>query len=307
MRPGFFGCHLARVDKHPGAGPRTVSGWLLRLCIGCLIGVLLSACSKMVTLQANLTDADANEIILVLNRNGIEVGKERAKEGVTLMVSETELARATQAMNAAGLPRRSMSNLGEVFKKQGMISSPLEERVRYIHGLSEELGHTLQQFDHVISARVHVVLPERIAPGEPIQPSSAAVFVKYQPPLDEDAVAPRIRRLVASSIPGLSNEDGRDKVTVVMTPSELPPPSIEWTTVGPFKVQASSSGALTATLIVLTTLAILTISIGGMELAKRNPKLAEHLAKYRGLTLKNFKKTKDLEKDGAPDTNDAVG
>jgi type III secretion protein J len=112
---------------------------------------------------------------------------------------------------------------------------------------------------------------------------------------------------VASSIPGLSNEDGRDKVTVVMTPSELPPPSIEWTTVGPFKVQASSSGALTATLIVLTTLAILTISIGGMELAKRNPKLAEHLAKYRGLTLKNFKKTKDIEKDGAPNTNDAVG
>ena len=247
---------------------------LLRLCCVLLLLAALAACSRMVTLQAALTDADANEIVLVLNRKGIEVDKQKGKEGVTLLVKDSELSRATETMNAAGLPRRTLSNLGEVFKKQGMISSPMEERIRYIHGLSEELESTLQQFDNVVSARVHVVLPERIAPGEPIQPSSAAVFVKYRPPMDEDVVMPRIRKLVASSIPGLSGEEGRNKVSVVMMPGAAPAAGIEWTMLGPFTVAASSANGLLLTMIFLLLIAL---SGGGYLLfrfALRNPTVA---------------------------------
>jgi type III secretion protein J len=236
-----------------------------------LIGVLC-ACSKKVVLQSNLTDADANEIVLVLTSQGISVQKEKAKEGFNLTVDELDLSRATQAMNSAGLPRRALSDLGQEFKKQGMISSPLEERIRYIHGLSEELSYTLQQFDGVITARVHVVLPERIAPGEPVQPSSAAVFIKYRPPMDEDAIVPRVRQLVAASIPGLSEGDARDKVSVVMTPSELPVQVVQWTTVGPFVVQSGSSGTLLMTLVILSLLAVAGAGFGTVTLLKRIPK-----------------------------------
>ena len=258
------------------------------LRMGCLLLLLatLAACSRMVVLQAALNDADANEIILVLNRKGIEVDKQKGKDGVSLLVKDVELSRATETMNAAGLPRRSLSNLGEVFKKQGMISSPMEERIRYIHGLSEELESTMLQFDHVVSARVHVVLPERIAPGEPIQPSSAAVFVKYRPPLDEDAVMPRIRRLVASSIPGLASEDGRSKVSVVMMPGEPPTPGIEWTMLGPFTVAASSAGglALTMSALLLTTLS----SLGyiGLQRALRHPRVARMVTEFAARRIK---------------------
>ncbi|UWE18951.1 type III secretion system inner membrane ring lipoprotein SctJ [Herbaspirillum huttiense] len=241
--------------------------------------LLLSACSRSVNLQAGLSDGDANEIVLVLNRKGISVEKQKSKEGVTLIVKEDDLSRATETMNEAGLPRRSLSNLGEVFKKQGMISTPMEERIRYIHGLSEELESTLQQFDHVISARVHVVLPERIAPGEPIQPSSAAVFVKYRAPLDEDMVMPRIRKLVASSIPGLSGEEGRAKVSVVMMPGEAATAGIEWTTLGPFVVAVSSVRALGLTLLGLVLLVLL---VGGWLVllhVQRNPKLMLMIAR----------------------------
>lgn len=233
----------------PGVGYSAIrcgarrSGIWSKLAILCAV-ILLSACSKVVTLQTGLNDQDANEIVMVLNRQGIAVEKIRSKEGVNLTVAEGELSRATAAMTAAGLPRRSISSLGEVFKKQGMISTPLEERVRYLHGLSEELGFTLQQFDNVVSARVHVVLPERIAPGEPVQPSSAAVFVKYRPPLDEDAVTPRIRRLVSAGIPGLNSEDGRSKVSVVLTPGEELPQGMQWTTVFGFQVEAGSATPL---------------------------------------------------------------
>ncbi|WP_081768927.1 type III secretion system inner membrane ring lipoprotein SctJ [Herbaspirillum sp. RV1423] len=243
----------------------------------CIFGLLalLSACGKMVILQAGLTDGDANEIVLILNRKGMEVEKQKNKEGVSLLVKEQDLSRATEAMNVAGLPRRALSNLGEVFKKQGMISTPMEERIRYIHGLSEELENTLQQFDNVVSARVHVVLPERIAPGEPIQPSSAAVFVKYRPPLDEDAIMPRVRRLVASSIPGLSGDEGRNKVSVVMVPAEPPPPGIEWTTVGPFIVAVASAGDLMFTLLAMTLLTLLCLGYVGLRAAMRNEKVAQ--------------------------------
>lgn len=239
-----------------------------------MLSLLLAACTKMVVLQAGLTDVDANEIVLVLNRKGIEVEKQKTKEGVTLSVREPDLSRATEAMTTAGLPRRNLSNLGEVFKKQGMISTPMEERIRYIHGLSEELESTLLQFDNVVAARVHVVLPERIAPGEPIQPSSAAVFIKYRTPLDEDAVTPRVRRLVASAIPGLSGDDGRNKVSVVMMPGEEPPPGIEWTTVGPFTVAAKSASGLMFTMIVLVLLALSGAGYVGFRQAMRHPRVA---------------------------------
>jgi type III secretion protein J len=247
-----------------------------RICMLCVVAVLC-ACGKVVDLQTGLNDADANEIVSLLNRHGIHAEKRPTKEGVALMVKDTDISRATQTMHAAGLPRRSLSNLGQMFKKEGMISTPLEERVRYIHGLSAELEYTLQQFDHVISARVHVVLPERVAPGEPIQPSSAAVFIKYTPPLDEDTIVPRIRRLVASSIPGLSTEEGRAKVSVVLTPSEASAPAIEWTTVGPFRVMADSAGSLFWTFLVLLLVMTGAAGVVSFQLAKRNPKVAAWL------------------------------
>lgn len=257
-----------------GQGARVVRAVMLLLAT-----VMLAACSKLVTLQASLKDADANEIVLVLNQNGIEVEKRRDKEGVTLMVNESDLSRASAAMTASGLPRRNPASLGEVFKRQGMISSPLEERVRYIYGLSEELGYTLQQIDHVISARVHVVLPERVAPGEPILPSSAAVFVKYRPPLDTDVIVPSIHNLVAASIPGLAGDASRDKIRVVMISAEAQGPSIQWTKVGPFMVQAMSAEALGATLLGLIVLVLAAGGIALFEMAKHNARLAAVLAK----------------------------
>jgi type III secretion protein J len=267
----------AAADTPRQRQPRSRHARFWRMACGLLVLLLLSACTKLVILQAGLSDADANEIALVLNRKGIEVDKQKGKETVSLMVKDADLSRATEAMNAAGLPRRTLSNLGEVFKKQGMISSPMEERVRYIHGLSAELESTMLQFDNVVAARVHVVLPERIAPGEPIQPSSAAVFIKYRPPMDEDAVMPRVRRLVASSIPGLSGDDVRAKVSVVMVPGERPTPGIEWTKLGPFTVAVSSATGLRLTLTLLFLTALGACGYIVFQAALRSPRMAQVL------------------------------
>lgn len=259
----------------------SLATFLMRVCV-LLVLLALGACGDVTNLQSGLNDADANEIITVLNRHGIKTEKRISKDGVTVAVSASEISRATELMHAAGLPKRARSNLGQVFKKEGMISTPLEERVRYIHGLSQELEFTLQQFDNVVSARVHVVLPERIAPGEPVQPSSAAVFIKYRPPLDEDMVIPRVRSLVASSIPGLSGEEGYGKVSVVLAPGINTESLIEWASIGPFRVHASSTGALIGTLALLVALAIAGLAFSVAIIAKPDMKFAVFLRKYIG-------------------------
>ncbi len=116
------------------------------------------------------------------------------KTGVSVRVASENIERSVNILDAAGLPRKARTNLGEVFQKSGVISSPMEERARYIYALSQEVESTLAQIDGVVVARVHVVLPERIAPGEPVQPASASVFIKYHDTLDPDSIEPRIRR-----------------------------------------------------------------------------------------------------------------
>lgn len=235
-----------------------------RASVACLALALLGTpgCTDRTTLQAGLGDHDANEIVALLRRSGIQTAKQPGKAGVTLVVADSELARATELMHAAGLPRKAHDQLGQVFKKDGMISTPMEERARYLHALSQELEATISQIDNVVVARVHIVLPERVAPGEPVQPSSASVFVKYQPPFDEDLLVPRIRRLVGGSIPGLGGEEEQRKLSVVLVPAEPLAVAVEWDKVGPFMLESESARRLHTWLWVATTSALAALGAG---------------------------------------------
>lgn len=214
---------------------------------------LLSGCREYIELHKQMDEADANEVIAALVSKGVEAKKESKKEGFSVLIDEADMARAVNLLAAEGLPRRHKTSMGEIFKKEGVISTPLEERARYIYALSQELEYTLSQMQGVIVARVHVVLPERIAPGEPINPSSAAVFIKHEKDFDPDVYSARVRQLVASSIPGLWNDkqgnDKQDKIAVVYSVAEKAEITTKWFWVGPFKVESESAAALKNTFI----------------------------------------------------------
>lgn len=174
----------------------------------------VGGCDKQIELHRSLLESEANEMIAELADNGVKAEKLVTKDGVTLMVNSPDMAKSVHVLQAAGLPRQNQVSFGEVFKKEGVISTPTEERARYLYALSQELEHTLNQIDGIVKARVHVVLPERIAPGEPVLPSSAAVFIKHQVWLDPDIILPRIERMIAKSIPGLSGQ-ADEKLAVI--------------------------------------------------------------------------------------------
>ncbi len=195
----------------------------LRACLVGLLALSLAACGSRVELMAAIPEAEANEVLAALVNAGIAARKIPGKEGkVGVSVDADEVGRAVDLLRAQGLPRGRFAGMGEVFRKEGLISSPLEERARYIYALSQELGATLNEIDGVIVARVHVVLPERGSPGDPSQPSSAAVFIKHQADYNLDTVQPQIRRLVVNSIPSLTP----DKVSIVTVAAQSAPASV---------------------------------------------------------------------------------
>ncbi|MEY4211498.1 MAG: hypothetical protein RLZ92_1879 [Pseudomonadota bacterium] len=176
----------------------------------------LISCTGRVELMQGVTESEANEALAALLESGITASKLPGKEGtVGIEVGSADVARAISILKSEGLPRERYAKMGEVFKKEGLISSPLEERARYLWALSQELSATISQIDGVIKARVHVVLPERGAAGDPSLPSSAAVFIKHKAGINIDESVAQVKRLVANSITGLS----ADKVTVILLPS----------------------------------------------------------------------------------------
>ncbi|MGE0329469.1 MAG: type III secretion system inner membrane ring lipoprotein SctJ [Ramlibacter sp.] len=178
-----------------------------------LLILALTGCTRQVELMAAMPEAEANEVMAALQNAGLDADKKPGKEGmVSLLINAEQMGRAVDLLRAKGLPQQRYAGMGQVFKKEGLISSPLEERARYLYALSQELGSTLSQIDGVIVARVHVVLPERAAPGDPGLASSAAVFIKHQQGYDLDTLQPQIRRLVNNAIPGLTPE----KISIVL-------------------------------------------------------------------------------------------
>jgi type III secretion protein J len=90
---------------------------------------------------------------------------------------------------------------------------------------------------------VHVVLPERIAPGEPVQPASAAVFIKHTSALDPDSVRGRIQQMVASSIPGMSGESpDSKKFAIVFVPAAEFQDTERLVSFGPFLIDNQNLG-----------------------------------------------------------------
>ena len=207
----------------------------------CLAALLLAGCGRQVELMAAMPEGEANEVMAALQNAGISATKVPGKEGmVGLNIDADKVGRAVDLLREKGLPRERFAGMGQVFRKEGLISSPLEERARYLYALSQELGATLSQIDGVIIARVHVVLPERSATGEPAVPSSAAVFIKHQDGYSLETVQPLIRRLVTNSIPGLT----ADKVSIVLVNAQ---PASQLRKDAPAERGASGGAAAAAT------------------------------------------------------------
>ena len=187
----------------------------VRRAVGaCLIALALAGCKS--ELYTDLSEREANEMIAALMEIGIPASKDSGGDGVSVIVDEGRFAEAIAHLNARGLPSTRYESIGDVFQREGIVSSPVEERARYIYALSQELSQTVGEIDGVLSARIHVVLPETDMLGRDFKPSSASVFIKHAPDAPVERFTSQIKLLVANSIEGLKY----DNITVVTVPAQ---------------------------------------------------------------------------------------
>ncbi len=184
----------------------------LIVCAWALVG-----CSQQ-ELYGQLSERQANEMVALLRNQGIDADKQRTKEGqqFALMVPSSGFARAVELLHAAGYPRDEHDTLGGVFKKDGFVTTHLEERARFMHALAQELATTIQSIDGVVLARVHLAVPEKRRFTEKPETSAASVFIKHRPGLDLSPQLGSIKALVVNAIEGLPYES----VTVVTFAAE---------------------------------------------------------------------------------------
>ncbi|WP_353020254.1 type III secretion system inner membrane ring lipoprotein SctJ [Mesorhizobium sp. M0800] len=184
--------------------------------------LVLQACS--VELYSNLNQRQANEIVATLMRHGIPAQREVGKDGkMTVSVQKGRFAEAMAILDESGLPKQEFQTLGEVFKRDGLVSSPVEERATMIYGLSQELSQTISDIDGVLSARVHLVLPENDPLRQQLLPSSASVFIRYRASVPMNELIPQVKMLVAKGIAGLTY----DNVSVTLIPVAATAPNQE--------------------------------------------------------------------------------
>ena len=171
------------------------------------VALMLAGCDKEVTLHSGLEERQANLVMAALRDAGIGCNKEPGEEGTwNVLVSEPKFADAVNLLEQQGLPRRPHMGVGEVFKKTGMISSPSEERIRFMDALAQDLARTISMIDGVVDARVHVVLPENDPFARNAQPSSAAVAIRSRWDADVTDIVPSVKGLVKNAIEGLQYE-----------------------------------------------------------------------------------------------------
>ena len=228
------------------------------LVIACML--MLVGCKT--ELYTDLDQRQANEIVTTLLQHGIAADRTFGKGGrVSVAIDSSRLADAITILKDNGLPKREFDTLGGVFKRDGLVSSPAQERAQMIYALSQELEKTVSDIDGVLSARVHLVLPENDPLRQQLLPSSASVFIRHRASMEMDSLVPQIKMLVANGVAGLSY----DKVSVILVPVQahdtlaLNDPPAAASPEGARRAVASSSGDG----LLLYGLAILVVVLGG--------------------------------------------
>ena len=172
------------------------------------IGIVLAASLFLVgcktELYSDLKEREVNEMISVLAVNGIDASRSSDGKGsFGISVDRGDFSLAIAKLSEKGLPREQFGSLGKIFNSEKLVSTPFEERARFMHALNEELSNSISRINGVVSARVHLMVPEDSPFEDNKTPPRASVFIYQEAGQDLRPQIPTIKNLIVNSLDNL--------------------------------------------------------------------------------------------------------
>ena len=179
-----------------------------------MLASLLSGCEPSEELYAELSEREANDIVAILQFNDFAAQKQDLGKGLfAVEIPTSKFSRAIDLLHGWGYPRSGLISLGDLFKPAGIVPTQMEEQIRFIYGISQELTETLGYLNGVIDSRVHIALGNiegtpLIGPKAKKKKNTASVFILYDDTREDlGLLIPKIKQLVGNSMPNLAVDD----------------------------------------------------------------------------------------------------
>ena len=175
----------------------------LAIVVGTFTAMIASK-PRMAVLFSGLESEDAGAIAQKLNDEKIPY--ELAGNG-TISVPADKVYDVQMKMAVQGLPQGGSAGF-ELFDKSTFGMTEFTEKLNYQRALQGELARTICQLRPVMSARIHITIPQDKVFESEQQPSKASVALKLRrgTPLTDEQVG-GIVHLVASAVEGLKPQD----------------------------------------------------------------------------------------------------
>jgi len=183
--------------------------------------LLTTGCGEVSSIATVPTEAEAIEILNVLNENGIKahkdaVGEETSRQWSIVLDGSSfsgaeEAALANQVLQDNGLPRPKSS--GTQAAEGGMFKDEATRKAEQLKEREAELQRKLRLLPGVTGVEVSIVEPEDSSININPYPSTASVLIvsKHDPPSFDQAT---IKGLVARSVPKLSPDSVYVAITI---------------------------------------------------------------------------------------------
>jgi flagellar M-ring protein FliF len=192
---------FASFLKTLGAGRIVAMGAVTIGLIGFFAYLILRVTApQMVPLFTELSVEDSSAIIRDLERQAVPY--EIKSEGTIVLVPKDRVTRLRMKLAEGGLPKG--GGVGyEIFDKSDALgATSFVQNINHLRALEGELARTIRAIDRVQTARVHLVLPERVLFSRDKAEPSASIVLKVRGTLEPQQVR-AIRHLVASAVNGL--------------------------------------------------------------------------------------------------------
>ena len=158
--------------------------------------------SPLAMLYSDLDQQDSGAIVQKLE--GLHVPYEVDSSGHLIRVPTDQVGKLRMMMAGDGLPKG--GSIGyEIFdQKEGFGTTSFVQNINYLRAMEGELARTIGTMTPILSARVHLVLPQRELFSHNTQTATASIFIKTRngTVLSREQIA-AIQNLISAAVPQL--------------------------------------------------------------------------------------------------------